>query len=289
MTDPTTPAIGCVVLSQGNRPAELDRTLRAVLDQDDVELDLLVVGNGWAPSGLPEGVRSLPLADNVGVPGGRNIGAAAVSGEVLFFLDDDVLLLGNDLLRCVAQTFADQPDLGVLQPRSIDGEGGPTAKRHVPRVGGRDPDRSGDVAWFWEGSSFVRRTAFDAAGQWPAAFFYGHEGIELAWRVVDAGFRIHYAADLQVVNPPAEPFRGEQHRYFDGRNRVWVARRNLPLPLLVVYVLMWFVASLARASGARRQVVRGFLAGCRESSGPRRPIGWRACARLTLLGRPPIL
>jgi len=82
LTSPPGLPIGCVVLSQGNRPNELDVTLRAVLAQRDVDVDVLVVGNGWEPTGLPEAVRSLSLADNVGVPEGRNIGARAVTGDV---------------------------------------------------------------------------------------------------------------------------------------------------------------------------------------------------------------
>lgn len=283
--------VGCVVLSQGNRPAELDRSLRSVLAQTGVAVDVLVVGNGWAPVGLPAGARALALPDNVGVPEGRNVGAAEVDGDVLFFLDDDAVLLGTDVLAQVVRAFDDDPRLGVLQPRSVDASGGETAQRHVPRLGGRGGQRSGDVAWFWEGCSFVRRTAFDAAGGWPGAFFYGHEGIEVAWRVVDAGFRIHYAAELEVLNPTAEPFRGARHRHFDGRNRVWVARRNLPLPLAVAYVALWLVASVLRAGSASagRAVIGGFVAGMREPCGARAPIRWRTCLRLTRLGRPPIV
>lgn len=291
MTAPAGLSIGCVVLSQGNRPVELETTLQAVLAQREVVVDVLVVGNGWEPSGLPKGVRSLALRDNVGVPEGRNIGARTVTGDVLLFLDDDAVLVGDDMLAQAAAMFAHQPDLGVVQPRSVDASGGATAQRHVPRVGGRHPDRSGDVAWFWEGCSLIRRTAFETAGEWPGAFFYGHEGIEVAWRIVDAGFRIHYAAHLQVTNPPVEPFRGAGHRRLDGRNRVWVARRNLPRPLGLIYVAVWFLASLARAGSneARRQVVAGFGEGLRAPAGQRRAIRLRTCMQLTRLGRPPIV
>jgi len=284
-------SIGCVVLSQGNRADELDRTLRAVLAQSGVQVDVLVIGNGWQPSGLPAGARASALPTNVGVPAGRNIGAEQVAGDVLFFLDDDVVLAGDGLLAAAARMFDDDPRLGVLQPRSVDAAGGETARRHVPRVGGRDPLRSGDVAWFWEGCSLIRRSAFDAAGGWPSDFFYGHEGIELAWRVVDAGYRIRYAAELAVLNPPADPFRGQSHWHYFGRNRVWVARRNLPWPLAAVYVAVWFVASVIRApdSRARRAVVGGFAAGIREPAGGRRPIRWRTGLRLTRLGRPPVV
>jgi GT2 family glycosyltransferase len=161
----------------------------------------------------------------------------------------------------------------------------------VPRLRASDSERAGDVVWFWEGCSFIRRTVFDAVGGWPGRFFYGHEGIELAWRAIDAGYRVHYAADLTVVNPPAEPFRGPERQFTDARNRVWVARRNLPHGLLEAYLAVWVVATLVRARDRSRLVaaVRGFVAGVREPAGERRPISWRAAWRMSRLGRPPIV
>jgi GT2 family glycosyltransferase len=284
-------SLGCVVLSQGNRPEQLRRAVMSVLGQRDVDVDCVVVGNGWEPVGLPDGARAVALPCNIGIPAARNIGATAVAGEVMLFLDDDAELVGDGMLAAVVARFDADPSLAVLQPRAIDPDGAPTARRHVPRLRAGDPARSGDVAWFWEGCSFLRRTALDAAGGWPGEFFYGHEGIEVAWRVIDAGQRVSYAADLQVRNPEAPPFRGEQHRYFDARNRVWVARRNLPVPLLAAYLALWVSGTLlrTRSGAAVRAALRGFLDGARLPAGPRRPIRWRTAWRLTRLGRPPVI
>lgn len=284
-------SVGCVVLSQGDRLAALEAALASVLRQRDVDVQAVVVGNGWTPEGLADGVVTVALPENRGVPEARNIGASSVAGDLLLFIDDDVELVGADFLaRAVGQFDAD-PFLAVLQPRSIDPAGSPTARRHVPRLRAADPARSGDVAWFWEGASLIRRSAFDEIGGWPGHFFYGHEGIEVAWRLVDAGYRIRYDADLAVHNPAAVPFRGPRHRYLNARNRVWVARRNLPVPLLVGYLAVWGLATFARARHGEeiRAVARGFWDGARTPCGPRRPLRWRTAWRLTRLGRPPVV
>jgi GT2 family glycosyltransferase len=284
-------AVGCVVLSMGTRPTELDRALRSVLGQVGVDVECVVVGNGWTPTGLPDGVKSVALAENAGVPEGRNIGVAAVGGEVLFFLDDDASLVGADVLAKAVGAFDTDPALGILQLHALDPDGAPTSRRHVPRLRAAGADRPGDVAWFWEGAALIRRTALDAVGGWPGCFFYGHEGIEVAWRVIGAGYRVHYAADLGVLNPEAEPFRGPRHRYMNARNRVWVARRNLPAPLLVGYLTVWLTATVlrARSLGDLRAIARGFTDGARQPSGQRRPMRWGTAWRLTRLGRPPIV
>jgi GT2 family glycosyltransferase len=102
-------SVGCVVLSQGTRPGELSKAVGSVLAQRSVDLDCVVVGNGWSPSDLPAGVRSVALPENVGIPEGRNIGAAEVTGDVLLFLDDDAELVGTDLLASVVAAFEDDP------------------------------------------------------------------------------------------------------------------------------------------------------------------------------------
>jgi hypothetical protein len=72
---------------------------------------------------------------------------------------------------------------------------------------------------------------------------------------------------------------------------VWVARRNLPVPLVVLYLLNWTALTLARARSAT--ALRGWLAGMREGlaggQGERRPMSWRTVWRLTRAGRPPIV
>lgn len=275
----------------GNRPDELDRALRSLLSQQDVDVDVLVVGNGWQPTGLPEGVRSVALPTNVGIPEGRNVGAREVVGEVLLFFDDDAFWPDDGCLAEVGRRFAADPRLGVLQPRAVDPDGLPTARRHIPRLRTSTAGEPGDVGWFWEGCSFVRRTCFEQAGGWPGHFFYGHESIELSWQAVDRGWRIHYAADITVLNPEAPPWRDAGHRFNNARNRVWVARRNLPHPLLELYLLVWLLIAVARLrSGSdARVVLRGYLAGFREPAGARRPISWWGAWRLTRLGRPPLI
>jgi GT2 family glycosyltransferase len=281
--------VSCVVLSMGTRPTELAAALGSVSSQQGVAVECVVVGNGWRPQGLPDGVIAVALAENAGVTEGRNIGARAATGDVLFFLDDDITLRGTDVLASAVAEFDTDPALAVLQLGAVDDDGDSTGSRHVPRLFGIGHDRPGDVAVFWEGASLIRRTAFEEIGGWPSQFFYGHEGIEVAWQMVERGYRVHYAAQLQVNNPRAEPFSGHDRARSGARNRIWVARRNLPAPLLAVYVAIWVVATMLRNATSPGAVSRGFIEGLRAPAGPRKPIRWRTAWRLTRLGRPPIV
>ena len=64
-------SIGVVVLTMGQRPEDLARGLASLQAQRDVDLDIVVVGNGWDPVGLPAGVRGLHLPENLKQQTGR--------------------------------------------------------------------------------------------------------------------------------------------------------------------------------------------------------------------------
>lgn len=283
--------IGVVVLTMGTRPQELSRALESLLSQQDVDLDVVVVGNGWQPEGLPAGVRGLGLTENRGIPAGRNAGAGVVAGDLLFFLDDDAWLPDPGFLAAVQQRFAQDPRLGLIQPRVVDPTGAATPGRWVPRLRVGDPGRPGPATTLWEGATAIRRAVFDSAGGWPEEFFYAHEGIDLVWRVWDAGYVAWYAGDLVVYHPVIDPLRHADFYRMNARNRVWLARRNLPLVLEPVYVGTWMGLTIARVR--EREALRAWFAGLREgmrvTPAGRRPMRWSTVWTLTRAGRPPVV
>lgn len=286
-----TPRIGCVVLTQANRPDELRRAVDSVLRQRDVDVDVVVVGNGAEPPDMSDQVRVLTLPENLGIPAGRNAGIDKVGGDLVLFLDDDAALAGDDFLAKAARLFDVDPTLGVAQPMVLDPAGGPIPRRFVPRLRVGDPARGGDITALWEGACLARRAALAEAGPWPGEFFYMHEGVDLAWRVMDAGYAVRYCTDLTAYHPSVTPERHAEGRFLSARNRVWLARRNLPVAVGVAYVAIWFVLETLRLRrvAAAREHLRGYWAGLRSPCGPRRPISWRTVWRMTRLGRPPVI
>ena len=285
------PQFGVVVLTMGKRPADLDRGLRSLLAQRDVDLDIVVVGNSWEPTGLPEGVRGLALPQNVGIPAGRNAGVPHVRGDLLFFLDDDASLADDGFLAEVARRFAADPTLGLIQPRVVDPTGIPAPGRWVPRLRTGDPATSGPATSLWEGAVAIRRDVFDRAGGWPAEFFYAHEGIDLCWRVWDAGFVPWYAGDLVVHHPVIDPARHAEYLHMNARNRVWLARRNLPVMLEPAYVGSWVAISMVRMRepGARKAWLAGLREGMSKRPADRRPMRWSTVWAMAKAGRPPVI
>ncbi|MFM6848936.1 MAG: glycosyltransferase family 2 protein [Terrabacter sp.] len=285
------PTVAAVVLSMGNRPAELEKALATLLAQEGVELDVVLVGNGWCPEGVPDGVRTVHLEENVGIPEGRNIGAREARGDILFFYDDDAFLPTTDVLARLAAEYALDERIAVVQPRGADPTGLPTPRRWVPHLRTAGGGAGGDVVVFWEGVCTIRRSAFEEVGGWPGHFWYGHEGIDLAYRLLDAGWRLRYRPDVVVNHPATQPTRHSVYYRMNARNRVWVAKRNLPHPVAEVYVAVWSAITVARVRDRDKLGVwfRGLREGVREDAGDRRPMGWSTVARLSRAGRPPIV
>ena len=285
----TAPRIGVVVLTMGRRPEDLQRGLASLAAQRGVDLDVVVVGNGWDPVGLPAGIRGLHLPENLGIPAGRNAGVAHVAGDLLFFLDDDAWLPDDAFLATLAARFAADPSLGLVQPRVTDPDNPNAPGRWVPRLRVGDPATPGPATALWEGAVMVRRSVLASAGGWPDCFFYAHEGIDLVWRVWDSGHVAWYAGDLVVHHPVIDPARHDVYYRLNARNRVWLARRNLPLVLEPVYVGTWVGITMLRMRDreARRAWWAGLREGVRERPPGRRPMRWRTVWRMTRAGRPP--
>lgn len=285
------PQFGVVILTMGTRPVDLERAVTSVLAQQDVVTDVIVVGNAWEPVALPPGVAGLGLPQNIGIPAGRNAGVPHVEGDLLFFLDDDAWLPDPLFLSKVAERFAADPKLGLIQPRPVDPTGLPGPGRWVPRLRVGDPSEPSPATALWEGATTMRRSVFDAVDGWPDEFFYAHEGIDLVWRVWDAGFLPWYAGDLVVNHPVTNPTRHAEFYRLNARNRVWLARRNLPVVLEPIYVGSWVGMTLLRVH--ERAALRAWFGGLREGMAER-PIGrrkmhWRTVWAMTKAGRPPII
>lgn len=288
---PTGPRVSIIVLSMGDRPAELDRCLSSALTQNYQSYEVFCVGMGWQPDGLPDGVRTEGLTQNLGSTRGRNYAAEQTNSDVFMFLDDDAWLPDPDFLTKAMDQFSRRRELGLLVPRLSD-EHGSTLRRWVPRARVGDPGIAGPAFACPEGVTLYRRTAWQTVGGFPGNFFHGHECVDVCWRLRDRGWTTWYDASLTVHHPALPATRHSYFLRFNARNRVWVARRNLPLPLVGVYVGIWTVISLIRYRHDRAAVkswMVGWWEGWKTSPGLREPMRWRTVFHLALLGQPPII
>ena len=289
---PPTCGVGVVVLTMGNRPVELARAVRSVLDQPGPASDVLVVGNGVD---VPDGAGRRPHPARCRRTSASS--AAATSAGASWTTSSSSSWTttpgcsSDDVLDRVRAAFAADDRLGIVSMRIVDPETGLSSRRHVPRLRASDPERSSEVTTFLGGANVMRRAVLEQCGGLPSAFWYGHEETDLAWAALDAGWRIRYDADAVAGHPTTTPARHETYYRLNARNRVWLARRRLPAPLVVAYLGVWTALTVVRVRDRRSLRVwgQGFVEGWRTDPGPRRPMRWRTVWRMTRLGRPPLV
>ncbi|MGW6589431.1 glycosyltransferase family 2 protein [Streptomyces globisporus] len=297
------PRIGVSIVTMGDRPQAVEALLASVAMQDVRPTRLVIIGNGTAlpdyssTPGLEDldgGVTTIELPENLGCPGGRNEGLRRLAEigdvDVVIELDDDGLLVDKDVFRRVRDRFAADDRLGIVGFRIAD-ETGETQRRHVPRLRAGDPMRGGPVTAFLGGGHAFSMRMLAETGLWPAEFFFTHEETDLAWRALDAGWTVEYDPELLLQHPKTSPARHAVYYRMTARNRVWLARRNLPLPLVPAYLGTWTLLTLARTRDPKglRAWAGGFVEGVRTPCGERRPMRWSTVWQMTRLGRPPVI
>ena len=281
------PDVSVVVLTMGDRARELGAAVASARRQP-VSVEVVLIVNGGSPDRSLADIVVAP-DDNLGIPEGRNIGAAAASSAILCFLDDDGVLL-DDVLGPAIDAFDANPRLAAIGLRVVD-ETGTTARRHVPGLR-KYADRSGPATAFPGGACIIRRAAFEAVGGLCGPFHYGLEETDLAWRLLDAAWSVEYRANLRMQHPRTSPTRHPEFAFRTARNRMWLAYRSLPTLLAVVYIFDWTVITVLRnlrSPATIKAHFRGSRAGLRQRPEPRAPMSWRTVIELTRRGRPPII
>lgn len=283
----TRPTSTWIVLTLGDRDAELARALSSI-ERTDGSARVIVVYNGVEPRGRSFGVDSIVTPENLGIPAARALAASRAETEIIVFLDDDAVA-GDDVGECVRAAFDADPSCGAVALRLVD-EDGATSRRHVPRFGGRGAERGGEVALFLGGACAFRRAAYEDAGGYWGALFYGHEEAEFAWRLIDRGWTIRYLPEATVFHPRTVIGRHADGWRMTGRNRVMIARRTLPWLVAFFHTVGWLVLGVVRAPGWAHRIayLRGWGSGWVQPV-DRDAIRWRTVWRLTRLRRPPIL
>jgi glycosyltransferase involved in cell wall biosynthesis len=139
------------------------------------------------------GATVVRLEENAGPSAARNFGVAHSKGDLLFFVDSDVVL-HTDAVARVANFFDEHPTAAALfGSYDIDpGVRGIVARyrnllHHYVHQHGR-----AEASTFWAGCGVVRREVFEALGGFDAEGYpRAIEDIELGYRMRAAGHSIH--------------------------------------------------------------------------------------------------
>ena len=194
-----------IIVPVHNGAATLAACLEALNHGKDDGTEILVIDDrstdGSAAIAQDAGVRAVPNAHARGPAGARNHGAELASGDILLFVDADVVVPKN-AISLIRETFAADPKVSAVFG-SYDTEPAEpnflsqykNLFHHYVHQAARE-----DSSSFWAGCGAIRAAEFRKLSGFNEAD-YPHpsiEDIELGWRLSRSGGRIRLEKSLQA-------------------------------------------------------------------------------------------
>jgi len=229
-----------IVVPTYNRLETLQYVIPSLLDQDIArERYEIIVADSQSSDGTAEFFKAIvPVAPNLrhvpaaysGRAAARNAGIGAARGNVVLFNDADIIAAPDLLSRHLARHAV--PGIAVVgqevQARSIDEYR--ERRDHPERRAPLHPARRRRLSWlyFLTGNASVSRADLLRVGCFDESFTgYGHEDLELGYRLVRAGIVICYeprAVSYHLQDVPHEDQKQKMH--LAGRSTVRFYRKH---------------------------------------------------------------
>jgi GT2 family glycosyltransferase len=196
-----------VIVPVYNGEAVLARCLEALTGSVLASDEIIVVDDG-STDATPSIVANfgLKLLQTQGGPHGparaRNIGARVAAGDILVFIDADVVVHADTLTR-MCDTFAAHPDVHALFGSYDDVPPAPGVASRFKNLLHHFVHQHGnpEASTFWAGCGAVRARAFATLGGFDEAYRTASiEDIELGLRLRKAGMRIRLCPDIQATH-----------------------------------------------------------------------------------------
>lgn len=195
-----------VVVPAYNNAAGLAECLEVLVRSAGAEDEIIVVDDASTDdtpaAAAPFGVRLLRLERNSGAGAARNFGARNASGDVLLFIDSDVVAAPDTIAR-VKKIFEERPEIAAVFGSYDAAPRAPDLVSQFRNLLHHFVHQHGDqeASTFWAGCGAIRRSAFEAVGGFTCGdYARAIEDIELGYRLREAGERILLDRDLRVTH-----------------------------------------------------------------------------------------
>lgn len=193
-----------IIIPVYNGEHTLSECLNSVCQSEYPHLEMIVVDDHSTDDSLTLAHRFpckvIARSHNAGAAAARNQGAKASHGEILFFLDADIVVEKNTIEQIV-QTFHDRPDISALfcsyQKDTIPSNFCSQYKNLVHHY--THQTSCPEAATFCGGFGAIKREVFLHFGGFDERY-RSLEDIELGYRLHQAGHKIYLNREIQVTH-----------------------------------------------------------------------------------------
>ncbi len=250
-----------IVVLTWNKKDLLERCLKSIVQNTPKPYELIVADNGSTDgtAGLVESNYKdavlVRLEDNRGVARGINAGLRKATGDYIFFLSNDVVLLDDTWVKKSIEILDNHPQAGALGYQFIDEEG------KKARIGGMltlsynpynvyryvnaedlDETRIKEVDLAIGVAFALKKPAFEALGGFDEGYlpFYFEDG-DFFLRMRKKGYKILTTDKIVMVHAHGSTTHSTYKKidlfYYATKNRIRFKLIHFPLPWLLAWLL----------------------------------------------------
>jgi len=192
----------------------------------------------------------IKLPRNYGYAGGNNAGAVYSilhGAEYLFFMNDDVVLLNENLITVLLKALEEDESLGAVQPLIMNRDGTLNCGfrcglSSIPKM-----SNDGRGIFYVSGAALLTRAkTFLEVGMFDSDFFLYHDDVDYAWRLRLSGYKVKCVKSVRVYHIGSATLGVESPTYYRYmlRNVVWTLVKNSSMKTLTLRLALLVVESI---------------------------------------------
>jgi GT2 family glycosyltransferase len=248
------PLISTIILNW-NGKEYLNSCIQSVKKQTYPNIEIILVDNASEDDSVEtiknlfSDLRLIINPENIGYGGGNNRGIREAKGSYIFVLNSDTVI-EKDCLELLWKCIETDQKMGVTTPKillydrrdTIDAAGLTIYLDGLSIGRGRLElqEKYGQCEEVFSGSgcaSLYRKEMLEEIGLFDEDFFAYAEDTDLGWRARLAGWKAYYVPKAIVYHHHSKKFGtySSTKAFLVERNRIWVAWKNFPLPILYLW------------------------------------------------------
>lgn len=193
-----------LIIPVHNNMELLKKCLDSVVNSSIKSLEIIVVDDGSTVdirAQISDDIKYYRLDIQSGPAAARNLGASKAKGDILIFLDSDIVV-EPDTISKIINRFVKNPEIAAVFG-SYDSE--PDCEQFLSQYKNLmhhfvHQNSSSDANTFWAGCGAIRKSVFEDLGGFDVNKYTSPsiEDIELGYRLKKKGYSIYLDKDIQV-------------------------------------------------------------------------------------------
>ena len=245
-----------VIIVTYNSELFIQDCLNALFQQTMTSFELIIVDNGSTDhtpqmvASMQNNIKFIQLTDNCGFTGGNIAGLAHAQGRYICLLNPDTEV-ATDWLKALVDVMDKYPEAGICASKMVAfrtgridsaGDGCLKTGRGFKRGEGLPDTHYSELEYVFGGCGgavLYRRSMLDDIGFLDDDFFLIYEDTDLNFRAQLAGWKCLFVPEAIVYHKVRSSIGSLSNMavYYSVRNAGYVAIKNMPLRLLLKYMI----------------------------------------------------